>query len=372
MARSVAIFLMIGLMMATTLVVLRRPGFISGTRLPGVVLSLGADGRFEMSSPDGRHVVTAAGLVQIGNPARVVLAADGSYLITATGQLIHLSGGDVVVTGRSVLVRRGQIVTGLAAHNRAVIIVGGGNPATYPVYATPFGQPSISLGYADSVAGDPQQTGVIVSVGESQLINPGAAGFPGASRDFTMMDVRVELRDAGRPTVVLDRAAQLNAALRQPPNTPLQILVVPSPTGELFALEATPATSGSPWDGVIVVDRQGTILGAGADLQGFVSWSPNGQSLAYPEMTDGHLDIAVWTIGHQTELYQGPKAVSGSGHRCLWAPTGDAVLCVAATVPRERTRWLVARLHRTNVTTYAGSLLPLAWLPAPRHKPSSP
>jgi hypothetical protein len=295
-----------------------------------------------------------------------VLAANGRYLLTPAGKLMRLRGDGFFFTGDSVTLRPGQTVAALADQNRAVITVGAGGPGAYPVYATHFGQLSLGLGEADSVAGDPQQTGVIVSVGTSQLPNAEAAGFPNGNRGFPMMDVRVELRDAGHPGVLLDRAAQLLAALGQPPSTPVQIVVVPSPSGQLFALEVTPASFGAPWEGVVVVNRRGTMVGTAAGLHGTVVWSPDGQSLAYPQLAPPHLDIVMWTIGEQPELYQGPMAVNGSRPTCLWAPTGQAVLCAVTGAPgHTRATWLVARRYRFQVATYTGPLLPLAWLPGP-------
>jgi hypothetical protein len=349
-------------------------GFNTPTRthLTGYVLSVGADGKFAFSAPDGSGVVTAPGNGLTQDAADIVLAANGRYLLTPTGRLMRLSGDSLLFTGNSVLVRPGQTVAGLADQNRAVITIGIGHSATYPVYATHFGQPSISMGEADSVAGDPQQTGVIVSVGSSQLSNPGSIAFPDQNLAFPMMDVRVELRDAGHSTVLLDRASQLNAALREPPTTPVQIIAVPSPSGQLFALEVIPLSSGAPSDGIVVVDRHGTIVGTAAGLHGDVSWSPDGQSLTYPQIVGGHFDMAVWTIGHQPELYQGPKAVSITGLTCVWAPTGRAVLCAVGGDPIGRNaRWLVAQLHQSHVATYSGPLLPLAWLPGPTPGPNS-
>jgi hypothetical protein len=338
-------------------------------------LSVGADNSFEISAPDGSGVVPQPANVETQEAAEGVLAPNGRFLVTTTGKLMRFSGDDLFFTGDSVPLRSGQTVAALADHDRAVITVGIGDPATYPVYATPFGQPSIRLGEADSVAGDPQQTGVIASVGSSQLPNPGAAGFPNGNPEFPMMDVRVELRDSGHPTVLIARAAQLNAALHQPPSTPVRIVVVSSPSGQLFALEVIPAVIPAGFDAlsedVVVVDRHGTIVGRASGLHGTVSWSPDGQSLAYPQVVAGHLDIAIWTIGHQPELHQGPMADNLSRPTCLWAPTGRVVLCVVAGDPTQRSvTWLLARRHRFHVATYTGPLLPLAWLPGPTRNPT--
>jgi hypothetical protein len=192
-----------------------------------------------------------------------------------------------------------------------------------------------------------------------------------------MMDVRVELRDSGHPTVLLDRASQLNSALHQPPDTPDHIIVIPSPSGELLALEVMPAVIPIGFDdlseAVVVVDRHGTIVGTAAGLLGPVSWSQDGQSLAYPQGIARHLDIAVWAVSHQPQLHQGPMAVNGSRPTCVWAPTGGAVLCVLPGNPTERSAtWLVARRNRFRVATYKGPFWPLAWLPGPMPRPDHP
>jgi hypothetical protein len=107
-------------------------------------------------------------------------------------------------------------------------------------------------------------------------------------------------------------------------------------------------------------------VGTAAGLHGTVVWSPDGQSLAFPQLVPPHLDIVIWTIGDQPELYQGPMAVNGSRPTCLWAPTGRAVLCAVTRNPGQGSAtWLVARRYIFQVATYTGPLLPLAWLPGP-------
>jgi hypothetical protein len=104
-------------------------------------------------------------------------------------------------------------------------------------------------------------------------------------------------------------------------------------------------------------------VGAAADLYGTVSWSPDGQSLAYPQIVARHADIAIWTIGRQPELHQGPIAVNSALPSCLWAPTGRAVLCVDTRDGEKSPTWLVVRRQRFHVATHRGPFLPLAWLP---------
>jgi hypothetical protein len=373
LAGSLRVLLIFGLVMPGTLVaVLLRLGTPARGHIPGFVLSVGADGRFEISAPDGRDAAPALGHGPTHDAAQVVLATDDRYLVTQTGKLMLLRGDGVFFTGDAIPLRPGQSITALADHNRAVITIGGGDAATYPVYATRFGKPPMGLGEADSVAGDPQQTGVIVSVGSTQLPN-GETALPGGNLAFPLMDDRVELRDAGHHTVLLDRADQLNLALHQPPSTPIQIVAVPSPSGQLLALEVTPASFDPPWKGVVVVDRHGSILGTAAGLNGTVSWSPDSQRLAYLQIAAGHLDIAIWTMGHQPELHQGPITVVGSPVTCVWAPTGRAVLCALNGSHTHRSAtWLVAQRHRFHVATYTGPFLPLAWLAGPTPKPDHP
>jgi hypothetical protein len=119
-----------------------------------------------------------------------------------------------------------------------------------------------------------------------------------------------------------------------------------------------------------VVNRHGTIVGTAADLYGTVSWSPDGQSLAYPQIGARHLDIAIWTLGHRPELHQ-EMPVNSSRPSCLWAPTGRAVLCAVSRDSESSPTWLVVRRHRSHVATYSGPFLPLAWLPVPHPIPTT-
>lgn len=75
---------------------------------------------------------------------------------------------------------------------------------------------STSFGTADDIAGDPRARGMSVSVGTKVSLADQAKNenFPGA---------RVELRDAGRPTVLLATAAMLNRDLGQPASLPVSL-----------------------------------------------------------------------------------------------------------------------------------------------------
>jgi hypothetical protein len=123
----------------------------------------------------------------------------------------------------------------------------------------------------------------------------------------------------------------------------------------------------------VVVDRHGASRGTAEGLSGTVSWSPDGQRLAYPQIAAGHLDIAIWTIGHQPEVHQGPMAVNGSTPTCIWAPTGRAVLCAVTSDPTRRgATWMVVGRHRFHVATHTVPFLPLAWLPDHTHRVGHP
>jgi hypothetical protein len=187
---------------------------------------------------------------------------------------------------------------------------------------------------------------------------------------FPYTDTLVELRDVGRAGVVLDRASELDHALQLPASTPVQIVVVPSPSGQEFALEVSPAGYYSPfWEDVVVVDRKGAVLGTAKGLDGSVSWSFDSRALAYPEITANHVDIAMWTIGTNPVRKLGPTMsgalIGYAGFDCLWAPMSAAVLCaIHGDVGDHRTPWVVASERQRHVAIHAGPLQPLEWLPS--------
>jgi hypothetical protein len=349
-------------------------GHSSHAGLPGFVLSVGKNDWAQTSAPDGSSVARLSADVPLSEVASAVFGPNGHDLVTSAGALLRLEGGRVLKTATSVRVPVGQTIAALADRDQAVVTVGSRSAASSPVYITIFGQRPVSLGAADTVAGDPLRAGAVVSVSSSQ-ISSGVSAPDAQVAVAPHMDVAVELRDLGHPPVVLDSAAQLTEALNLPTNAPIQILIAPSPSGERFALEVTSANFySSPWDDVVVVDRHGIILGTAQGLGGSVSWAPSSEALAYPELVAGHLDIVMWTLGGSPMLKQGPRMDQGSfrylGTTCLWDPTSTGVLCALDGTDRKQTApWLVATEPRSHLTTYIGSILPFQWLPGPVPNP---
>jgi hypothetical protein len=347
-----------------------RVGGASETRMPGFVLSVGANGQAQTSAPDGRGVASSPAILPRAAAVGAVFAPDGHYLVSSSGVVMRLDGDAFVRTGVSVPLGGAQTVAGFADGDRAVVTIGSGSDASYPVYVRVFGQQPVNLGRADAVAGDPERAGAVVSIASSQATNQPSAGGQQAGLAFPLMDTRVEMRDVGRPKIVLERASQLDAALDLPSDSPIQIRIVPSPTGQRFALEVTPSYYSPPWEDLVIVNRHGDIEGTAEGLSSDVTWSRDGRALAYPVVNRGHLDITMWTIGARPLLKEGPrvdqKIVEYLGISCLWAPTGSAVLCVVhGKDTREEAPWLVASQRHTHLSTYAGQLFPLAWLSSP-------
>jgi hypothetical protein len=347
----------------------------SQTLLPGFVLSVGKNGLAQTSAPDGSSVARLSADLPLSEVVSAVFGPNGHDLVTSAGALLRLEGGRVFRTESSIPVPAGQSIAALADQDQAVITVGPRSPASSPVYVTVFGQRPVRLGDADAVAGDPLGPGAVVSVASSD----GSYGVSVPDSQVALanpqVDIGVELRDLGHRAVVLDSGAQLKEALNLPPATPIQILIAPSPSGQRIALEVSSANFySSPWDDVVIVDRHGTILGTAQGLGGRVSWAPNSEALAYPEIVAGHLDIVMWTLGGSPTPKQGPRINQASfqylGTACLWAPTSTAVLCALDGTDRNETApWLIATESDSRLTTYIGSILPLQWLPGPVPNP---
>jgi hypothetical protein len=373
-SRSVwAIVIAVAVVVVGTLaILLSRSGREAG--LPGFVLSVEGNGSFVVSAPNGSAVTPISGDA-LAAAVSVVPAVDRRYLIASTGRLIDVQGDTFRFTGRSVPVPQDAAIVGLADHDQTVITVGPGHEGVSPILATRFGQQPIMLGTAHTVAADPQHVGVIASVASPRLQDGQALGYPPGSPAFPV-DARVELLDAGNPPVMLASAENLNAALRAPTTTPVEIDITPDPSGQRFALTVTPATATVPWAGIVVVDRHGTILGQSllpSGLAGAVTWSPDGRSLGYPQRVAGHLDVAVWTIHRSPTVRTGPTSgsVAGApGVDCLWSPNSGAILCAVGTSGTPaNTQWLSAQISQPQLVVTSGPILPLAWLSGPTPRP---
>ena len=233
------------------------------------------------------------------------------------------------------------------------------NPVTAFSLAT--GSPS-SLGSADSTAGDPQSVGAFVSVAA-----PASASVT-ATQVFP--DSRIELRDAGRPAVVLATAGALERALGQSRNNPVQLVPYPDPQGDKVAVVVQPVAGSPDGSGIVVLGRAGRVLAAAPTpfgVQGAPAWSPSGTEIAYVSTGNTGPALFLWTIGRPAAARAFPSAASaasaaGSYSWCVWSPDGRSVLCASA-VPGNRGDWVVASSSGGMMLAVRGPGLPLAWLP---------
>ena len=144
-------------------------------------------------------------------------------------------------------------------------------------------------------------------------------------------DSRVELRDADQPARVLATAAQLNAALGQPKAQPVHLSVSPNPAGTAVAVMLEPPLGADRNVGVVVLDRAGRVVGrvpaaVGPVQYSWLSWSPDGRSLAYQTGASSGTSLGVWRQGGQTLIRTAPDNRATFGY-CLWSPDGSAILC---------------------------------------------
>jgi hypothetical protein len=205
---------------------------------------------------------------------------------------------------------------------------------------------AVSLGPADSAAGDPQQAGAFIAV-------------PSSGQPFSYSnqpDASLVLTDVGAPSRLLATAGQLGQALGIKQGTAVSLVPIPDPQGSMVAVQVR-TMNGSAF-GVVVVSRQGALLwsqpGAGSVLA-WAGWSHSGKTLAVVGYSRARPELIEWTAGvrrvttplHESSL-PGPTA-------CAWSPDDTAVICDGG----PRGSWLVIRSGTESVT--AGQGQPLVW-----------
>jgi hypothetical protein len=300
------------------------------------------------------------------------VSVDGRYLVAANGTVIAINGrGLAIVSNHAELTTDAQpaFPDSLADHDQALVLDhqgrSGASASTngqVAVVSLATGN-AVSLGVADSVAGDPQQVGVFVSVASGQA-PPAPGPYPNPP---VPPDGRVELRDVGRPTVVLASAATLNRALGNQVGEPVTLAPYPSPTGDRVAISVMSASGADSSEGVVIVDRFGRLesivpsaLGPGAGEE--PTWSPSGDALAYVTAATVSSGLAVWRPGQQPTIRADPTA-GDHPVRCVWSPNGASILC--ETLLADGTLdWDVTGARGGSIAAYGAPGPALAWLTA--------
>jgi hypothetical protein len=350
---------------ARTSAAARRPGLPAAIDR-GRIVTLNQVGYLALSDPDGTRVTKVSALGAVGQS--VAAAPDNRYLSLGNGQLAVVRNGATLAAYPSKVPLSSQYAAAFpdsfADHDRDLIMLlnyGSGiysveNPVTAFSLATGS---SSSLGIADSAAGDPQSVGAFVSVA--------AQAEPSATAQQISPDSRVELRDAGRPAVLLATAGALNHALGQSRNNLVQLVPYPDRQGDKIAVVVQPIAPSPDGSGIVVLSRAGRMLAAAPTpfgVQGIPAWSPSGAALAYASTGSAGPAVVLWTIGQSATAITLPPTPSASGSYgwCVWSPDGGSVIC-ASTDAAAQGDWVVASGSTGVKAAVRGPGLPVAWLP---------
>jgi hypothetical protein len=329
----------------------RRPASFGG-----MILAETRDGLLTLTDLRTGRVarLTKLGLLPTSPPP--VVSADGKYLVSpAMGELISLADPAKPAKIKNALsfsANSSPWLTNPFANRDTSLIV------QAMVYTSPVATArtsvqsvatggTVSLGIADSAAGDPQRAGAFVSVPMPGLRPPADEATP---------DTRLELREAGAPTRILATAARLGHVLGIKAVNAITLTPVPNPQGTMVAVEVRPAKRHGS-SGIVVLSRTGKVLGSqSAGTAGIpaMAWSRTGASLAYIGLGTYSPELTQWTIGGQSTTGMFPVGTGRVG-RCVWSPDGLSVLCM-----RNET-WLV--MQSGKVEQPRGHGIVLAWLP---------
>jgi hypothetical protein len=334
-------------------------------RAPGRIALVTKDQNLVVSRPDGTHVVKIPSLEQAGQ--FVTAALDNRYLslgdgevATATGRLPAMIHTKIYPFANGM---QGANGAPFADHDKELLALTPNNYGPYTDNAASeislaTGR-STSFGTADEIAGDPHARGMFVSVGAKVPLTA-------QTSNQNLPDARIELRDAGRPVVLLATAAMLNRDLGQPASLKVSLYPQPNPSGSEIAVEVGPV-SGSGHAGIVVLSRTGRVLAVVPTPTGVDSgatWSPSGRALAFTVARSGGTALSIWSPGGQLRSRPLPGAVNYDF--CFWSPDGKWILCAAPANKKPNamfSHWVIGKVADGAMTQVTGPGTPVTWLP---------
>jgi hypothetical protein len=329
--------------------------FVRG--LSGVILAETPGSYLSETDMQTRKVVVFKNLGQFSSNPDPAVSADGKYLLdAAVGRLLSVSGpGHPQTVPNNLSFSPGAMGTFLADpwsdHDTGVVELSmptgnGGLQSTIPVAAIESVRTGrmVTLGPADSAAGDPQDEGAFMAVpGRGK---PNSYGVP--------PDASLALADAKVRHRVLATTGQLNRVLGVKLGTEESLVPIPNSQGSMVAVVVSSLTGDST--GIVVLSRNGKLLGSlpGAGPS-WAAWSHSGRTLAFVGYSRGGPELSEWTVGTRsatTALHDSSRTGPTS---CAWSPDDKAVVCDGG----PHGNWLVIRSGAESVT--AGQGQPLLW-----------
>jgi hypothetical protein len=223
----------------------------------------------------------------------------------------------------------------------------GGLQSTIPVASAESVQTgsSVSLGPADSAGGDPQQEGAFIAV-------------PATDEPFSNgPDTEIILADAGSPSRLLATTSQLERALGINDGTAATLVPIPNPQGSVVAVQVATQVSSteSSAAGIVVLNRNGVLLGTQPSGSGWAGWSHSGSKLAFVSYSKAGPELTEWTVGLGSVTTPLRDSSRIGPTACAWSPDDTSVICDGGPPGR----WLVIRSGKLSVT--AGQGQPLEW-----------
>jgi hypothetical protein len=331
--------------------------FVRG--LSGVVLAETPGSYLSETDMQSGKVVVFKNLGQYSSNPDPAVTADGRYLLdAAVGRLLSLSSlGHLQTVPNGLSFIPGDMPGFMADpwtdHDTGVVELtyptdAEDLQATIPVAAVESVRTgrAITLGQADSAAGDPRQTGAFIAVPK-----PGQP-FPNGNQP----DTSLVLTDAGSRSRLLATTSELSHLVDIKHGTAVSLVPIPNPQGSMVAVQVS-AMDGSS-GGLVVLTRKAALLwsepGEGGGL-GWAGWSHSGKTLAFLGYDRAGPELIEWTVGARSvtttlrdSSRQGPTS-------CAWSPDDTSVICDGG----PRGNWLLIRSGTESVA--AGQGQPLMW-----------